>query len=1056
MPGSQITTIAAFDILTSANVTPSGTGSIITALSDATDTTYVGATGTGVMSLAFTGAGIPATAYIQGVRVNYRNHGNPVGSRWTLRENINNGIVQFFTVQSGTITTRQTALFTNLGGETLTGALCDNLQMLIEMNNGDRLYELSIDILWNDRPNLTALSPSGTTGIPLAEFAWTYTDPEGDPQQRATIFIYDAQTVALAGSPSDPPPVTFQPLELIPGKKSYVVNNATPALTINDPITHLPIALPPGDYRWYISALDQGASGKAFAPKWTFEDFTIAVPVPATPEVVAGAYDPIRGRVPLTFQSFDNLLNDIDAGAETLTTEYTLTNCTAIIDTTSTKLWSPPNGPTISAHSLKLTSVGAGDMSAAVPAGQGVQVVPGELVIAGAHVFTWAAPRQCHASIQWTDETATVISTTVGKQIPTALGTAPAIPVAHGICPAGATRAVLIVTVAATGGGEAHSVDDFFISPDVAGGGSACAHWNDNMVANTSFEDYAGSGGASDWQFVTAGAGQAVAVVIEDTVDGARALQIQKAESVLAPPYGEWPDSGNSVPRVVVSAGDVLIVTGYQSRIVGNGVTVEAVYQDGSHDEFPCPANGTGVFEPFIVAFQIPAGKTGVRIRFLPVPTAGSASQGEVHVDAVNIAFATAGNAGIFTALGGTAGTPIGAGLNSTNTAAYQLGTPFQAYYPWIRGGFFANATLYAERSVDEGITWTAVRETATPAIDGTASIYDYEMPPGSTVLYRAREQSIDPVDFAQVVSAGALPIITDPGFATPGVWTGPDLTDTYSNGFQPVFGATVGAITEPSALTPGAFCTSQLGKVPPWATQVRIRFLARTINAHDTTVTIALGDLASASFGASTTTVPASPGDSGWHWYQTAPIQLPRMSSTITAQIFGPAPIDSTQPMLVAFDAFGVSVGDTNDDWSETTTPACVMWLKDPLNPGANVQLDVEANGGAVSSSSTESQLVMQPAGRPDPVVLSDVIGDELLGGLQLVLVNDQQWIAFEHLRDAQRTLLLQLPNGDLVGEQHYIRLGEERDQDRIVTQDQNQTQRRRVRIDAREVAAP
>lgn len=105
-----------------------------------------------------------------------------------------------------------------------------------------------------------------------------------------------------------------------------------------------------------------------------------------------------------------------------------------------------------------------------------------------------------------------------------------------------------------------------------------------------------------------------------------------------------------------------------------------------------------------------------------------------------------------------TATSPVGAAwanvqLNVLATAAAgeqfafdSIGLRPGSSATWFQGGFNnATETLTVERSLDGGTTWAEIRLSpfVDPAVDETATLYDYEVLPYSTVQYRARASNV-------------------------------------------------------------------------------------------------------------------------------------------------------------------------------------------------------------------------------------------------------------------------------------------------------------------------
>lgn len=97
--------------------------------------------------------------------------------------------------------------------------------------------------------------------------------------------------------------------------------------------------------------------------------------------------------------------------------------------------------------------------------------------------------------------------------------------------------------------------------------------------------------------------------------------------------------------------------------------------------------------------------------------------------------------------------------------------------------------------------------------------------------------------------------------------------------------------------------------------------------------------------------------------------------------------------------------------------------WLKDPLEPAGNIKINIHSE--SLETTSREAQAIHYPLGRTTPVVEADSIYTEQ-GAIDLSILSDAEFEAFELLRNKQRTLLLQSPYGHHL----YLRLGAERRQ--------------------------
>ncbi len=117
--------------------------------------------------------------------------------------------------------------------------------------------------------------------------------------------------------------------------------------------------------------------------------------------------------------------------------------------------------------------------------------------------------------------------------------------------------------------------------------------------------------------------------------------------------------------------------------------------------------------------------------------------------------------------------------------------------------------------------------------------------------------------------------------------------------------------------------------------------------------------------------------------------------------------------------EAGGVAVSEPSAEVA-VTLPAAEFWLKDPLVPARTLQLTI---GGDLEHSSREPQEHHDTLGRPNAVIVSDVVkGEEFT--LPLVFKSAAAYRQFEELRSAGNPLLFQSD----FGEQWYVKIGPER----------------------------
>lgn len=100
--------------------------------------------------------------------------------------------------------------------------------------------------------------------------------------------------------------------------------------------------------------------------------------------------------------------------------------------------------------------------------------------------------------------------------------------------------------------------------------------------------------------------------------------------------------------------------------------------------------------------------------------------------------------------------------------------------------------------------------------------------------------------------------------------------------------------------------------------------------------------------------------------------------------------------------------------------------WLKDPVNPAANMEVSMQP--GLFKVSSTDPQQIVFPIGSPQAIIMRDTVKMPVLS-LPMRFLTDSEFQAFEQLRATGHILLLQAPKE--IG-QWYIVLGDTK-QDQI-----------------------
>lgn len=267
------------------DLSPVGAATIWQALSDNSDSTYMDTTtagnGGGVDLTTFT---IPALAIVRRVttRLRAKGAGTIQVNLWVGSSVIGNTTP----ILTSTITTYTVGSYTSppgfFGGPWSQAAI-DSLQAaFFSSDTSNQAMALYIDVVYNRAPTATVTGPTGTiTSSSRPAVTWTYSDPEGDAQERYRVKIFSAAQYGAAGFNPATSTATWDS-----GQVLSAATTATPANLAN------------GTYRAYVQVADVGSGGRW--GNWSaFSGFTVNIPTPAAPTVTATA-EPSNGRVTLT------------------------------------------------------------------------------------------------------------------------------------------------------------------------------------------------------------------------------------------------------------------------------------------------------------------------------------------------------------------------------------------------------------------------------------------------------------------------------------------------------------------------------------------------------------------------------------------------------------------------------------------------------------------------------------------------------------------------------------------------------------------------------------
>jgi hypothetical protein len=289
-----------------------GPTTVHAATADDTDSTYAATTGNPAY-LGFSPlGGIPDGATITSVtvRVRWSGNGSALGAVATIdnRTGVWTWQTSFYKVPSVTATQTFQAMTTRPDGTPWTSDAVNGLTVRIAGNAvAVRFYEVYLDVVYNQQPVVSNITPTGTVSTQQPTIGWTYADPDSDAQERWQVRIF-TETQSRAGGFS-------------PGTSAAVADSGTAYYGASGATTWMvPAALSPGVYRAYVRASDSGSNGRF--SDWVNSQFTIVGNPPAPPALVSVTPNPLLGRNEIVVRQSDNLLNQATATADGVAHEY--------------------------------------------------------------------------------------------------------------------------------------------------------------------------------------------------------------------------------------------------------------------------------------------------------------------------------------------------------------------------------------------------------------------------------------------------------------------------------------------------------------------------------------------------------------------------------------------------------------------------------------------------------------------------------------------------------------------------------------------------------------
>lgn len=601
-------------------------------------------------------------------------------------------------------------------GAAWTQALIDDMKVVVKKAINlitQNVYELYADVVYNEAPVSTVTAPTGTvTTTSQPAVTWTYTDPEGDAQERVRIKIFSAAQYGAVGFNPETATATWDSGEIFSGGTTY---------------SPIPVALPNNTtYRAYVKTADVGSGGRY--SNWAFNGFSILIDSPAAPDLTVTA-DNTLARVLLSVQGRDNLLtlnqSTIETGTVGLvagTNAGTLTRDTAQFRQ--------------GISSLRFQSVAAGDMKVSSLTGlNGVPVTAGQ-TFTGLASIRPASARSVRAEIAFYDVAGAQIGSNTN-------GTSAA--------PGAATWSERTVTVAAPTGAVTAAV----FATVLATGGAAEQAWTDQLGIFP--------GTTAAW---TRGGFVYDLGRLADTYDRAdSAVSLGNSEGPGTPAWaaqaGTWGISSLKayLASATATASAVLTSTGLVDGIVQSDITLSPtpnraltglIFRDVDNNNYlvyqltkTATVDGIALYKRSGGTFTLLASQGGLGF------VNGSTYIARAEFYGGTIRMYVNGVLRLTHILSApdlaTYGNNLKYGIFKDVGAAVDDG-----------GSRFDNFTVgnpkaqsaVVERSIDGGTNWVAVRGLSSASAAATSatqalSAYDYELPRSITALYRAQIQAV-------------------------------------------------------------------------------------------------------------------------------------------------------------------------------------------------------------------------------------------------------------------------------------------------------------------------
>ena len=185
------------------------------------------------------------------------------------------------------------------------GTTVNNTQIRLDFHPTVRISRVEVDTVYNEKPVTTVVSvdssltsPSFVTTSQRPKIWWSYSDPDGDFQERYEVKVFSDTQYNTKGFNASKTTPLFASGVKVSGSNNYKITKS----------------LPNGDYWVAVHASDAGSNGRW--SDWDIQQFTISGSPPLPPTLTSVTPDPITGSVNVLAQQNDNLLGYNQAGFE--------------------------------------------------------------------------------------------------------------------------------------------------------------------------------------------------------------------------------------------------------------------------------------------------------------------------------------------------------------------------------------------------------------------------------------------------------------------------------------------------------------------------------------------------------------------------------------------------------------------------------------------------------------------------------------------------------------------------------------------------------------------